>query len=206
MSTSPSPCRRQLLRLAIAAAGSTGCLSHAHAAEPVPQPWPKQSATPALRLPRLDGNAWRLDEAVGKVVLLNFWATWCAPCREELPSLELLAHRHAEDGLAVMAINFRQGAGAVTRFVEAEGLSLPVLLDADGSAAKAWGARVLPTTVVIDRSGRAAFSVIGEIDWAGTQARGWLAPLLAAPPVPQSVPPSAPQSPPTPAAARPAPA
>lgn len=178
--------RRQLLRLAIAAAGSLGPLAGALAADAAQRPWPKQSATPALRLPTPAGSAWSLGDAAGAVVLINFWATWCAPCREELPSLELLAHRHAADGLTVVAVNFRQGAGTVARFVEAEGLSLTVLLDADGAAAKAWGARVLPTTVVIDRRGRAAFSVVGEIDWAGAQARVWLAPLLAEPPPPRS--------------------
>ena len=141
--------------------------------------WPRQRATPDFQLPRLDDSTWNLASAKGQPVLLNFWATWCEPCRTEMPSLEQLATRHQAQGLQVMAVNFREGEAAVRRFIAATGLRLPVLQDRDGAAAKAFDVRIFPSTVAIDRRGRAAFVVVGGFDWAGPLAQEWLAPLLA---------------------------
>jgi thiol-disulfide isomerase/thioredoxin len=145
---------------------------------PTPRPWPAGKATPGLSLPSVEGPLWSLASARGEVVVLNFWASWCEPCRSELPSLELLATRHAGDKLQVLTVNFRETDAAIDRFVQAQPLTLPILRDRDGGAAKDWGVRIFPTTVVVGRNGRAAFSVIGEVDWAGAAAKGWLAPLL----------------------------
>lgn len=111
-------------------------------------------------------------------MLLNFWASWCEPCRAEMPSLELLAERHIRDRVQVMAVNFRETDGAIRRFLAQTYCSLPILRDVDGAAARAWGVRVFPSTVVIGRDGRATFTVIGEFDWTGAEARAWIAPLL----------------------------
>jgi thiol-disulfide isomerase/thioredoxin len=143
-----------------------------------PKPWPKGQATPPLSLPLHDGGTWRLDQQRGKVVVLNFWASWCEPCRAEMPTLELLAERHAKAGLEVVAVNFRETDGALKRFLDQQPVSLPVARDSDGAAAKAWGVRVFPTTVVVKRDGQAAFSVIGEADWNAEPTRGWVAALL----------------------------
>lgn len=140
-------------------------------------PWPPKRPTPPLDLPQLDGPAWRLADARGQLVVLNFWASWCEPCRAELPSLELLSARLAPERGTVVTVNFKEGEGTVRRFVQQQGLTLPVLRDADGAAAKAWGVRVFPTTVLVARSGRAVASVVGELDWTGPQARQWLAAL-----------------------------
>lgn len=142
------------------------------------RPWPARQPTPALTLPSHEGPPWTLAQARGKPVLLNFWASWCEPCRSEMPSLELLAQRHEAQGLQVMAVNFRETDSAVKRFVESTQLSLPILRDADGAAARAFGVRVFPSTVGIDRHGRTLFVVVGEVDWLGAQARQWTAPLL----------------------------
>jgi thiol-disulfide isomerase/thioredoxin len=144
--------------------------------EAQPRPW--DGPTPPLALPRHDGGgAWELAAARGRVVVLNFWASWCEPCRTELPSLELLAQRHEAQGLLVVAVNFRETDAAIRRFMEQQPMTLPILRDADGGAAWAFGVRVFPTTVVIGRDGRAVFSVVGEVDWTGSAARDWLAPL-----------------------------
>jgi thiol-disulfide isomerase/thioredoxin len=140
--------------------------------------WPRALATPALELPTWEGPTWRLADARGQIVVVNFWASWCEPCRTELPSLELLAQRHVDDRLQVITVNHRETDAAVRRYLAAEPLTLPVLRDRDGAASRAWGARVFPTTVVIDRKGRAVFSVVGEIDWAGAAPRRWLRELL----------------------------
>lgn len=131
-----------------------------------------------MTLPGFESPAWSLAEAKGRPVLLNFWASWCEPCRAEMPSLELLAQRHEADGLLVLAVNHRETDAAIRRFLQAMPISLPIARDADGATSRSFGVRIFPTSVLIARDGRAAFSVIGELDWTGAQARQWIAPLL----------------------------
>jgi len=152
----------------------------AEAAEPSPlrQPWPAGRATPPLELPRHDGGRWRLADARGRVVLLNFWASWCEPCRTEIPSLELFAQREEHEGVVVMAVNHRETDAAIRRFLEQMPVSLPILRDADGAAARDWGIRVFPTTVLVGRDGLARFSIVGEVDWLAPKLSNLLGPLL----------------------------
>lgn len=140
--------------------------------------WPAGRPTPSLELPVWDGGRWSLARQRGQVVVANFWASWCEPCRAELPSLELLAQRLERERVQVVAVNFRETDAALRRFLDQNPLTLPVLRDGDGAAARDWQVRIYPTTVVIGRNGRAAFTVIGEVDWTGPVARQWLAPLL----------------------------
>ncbi len=169
-----SPTRRQWLT----AAASAACAWPLSAAGEALRPWPRGMATPALNLSTQDGAAWSLASARGRPVLLNFWASWCEPCRQEMPSLEQLAERRRAQGLVVMAVNFRETDGAVRRFLEATTFSLPVLRDRDGGAAKAFGVRIFPSTVLIDRRGRAKSVVVGGCDWSGPSADRWLATVL----------------------------
>jgi thiol-disulfide isomerase/thioredoxin len=140
--------------------------------------WPAGQATPALQLSDLDGKHWTLERLRGRAVLLNFWATWCEPCRAEMPSLQALAHRHDADGLTVVTVNYRESEPAIRRFLDTTRITLPVLLDRDGAAARAWTPQVFPSTVLIDRSGRPRRVVVGEVDWAGDEARRWIDELL----------------------------
>lgn len=171
--------RRQLLTasLGVAALALPGFAQ----AAPVVRPWPATRPTPALRLTDLDGRGWTLAALTGRPVLLNFWASWCEPCRAEMPSLEILAARHAKAGLAILSVNYRESPPTIRRFLESLPFALPILLDSDGDAASAWTPRVFPTTVLIDRSGAARSSVIGELDWVGAAARALVEPLLAHP-------------------------
>ena len=143
-----------------------------------PTPWPKHRATPALSLPGFEGPAFDLQQAQGQLVLLNFWASWCEPCRSEMPSLELLAQRLESQRATIVAVNYRETDAAVRRHLAQMPLTLPVVRDADGATARAFGVRIFPTTVAIGRDGKAAFSVVGEADWTGPEARRWIAPLL----------------------------
>ena len=157
---------------------ATSLVLPARAAAAQRRPWPKGRATPALELPTLDGEPWRLVAQRGRVVALNFWASWCEPCRTEMPSLELLAQRHERDGLEVLAINHKESVAAIRRFSERESISLQLLRDTDGLAARAFGVGIFPTTVLIGRDGRAAFSVVGEADWQASAERQWISALL----------------------------
>jgi thiol-disulfide isomerase/thioredoxin len=147
------------------------------------RPWPATRVVPKLALPRLEGGRFDLRELRGRPALINFWASWCAPCREEMPSLARLASARAGDGLVVIAINYRESAATVRRFLESLGAPLPavlpVLLDQSGEAAKAWTPRIFPTTVFIDRRGRPIGSLVGECDWDSTTALERVVPLLA---------------------------
>ncbi|RZS58341.1 TlpA disulfide reductase family protein [Sphaerotilus mobilis] len=181
----PTPDRRRLLHLgfALLTASTLPDAVPAAALETDPPgahrtPWPPALPTPTLELPTWEGPVWRLADARGQVVIINFWATWCEPCREELPSLELLAQRHVDDRVQVITVNHRETDATLRRYLAADPLTLPVLRDRDGAASRAWTARVFPTTVVVDRQGRAAFSVIGELDWAGSAPRRWLRDML----------------------------
>ena len=120
----------------------------------------------------------RLDDFKGRVLLLNFWATWCPPCRAELPSLQALPEWFGEDKVAVLALNFRESGRTARRFLSASGIQVPVALDPSGDIAKAWGVRAFPTTVLIDRRGQARQVVQGEVDWLSAPALAWVERLL----------------------------
>jgi thiol-disulfide isomerase/thioredoxin len=140
--------------------------------------WPRKRATPSIELLCSTGSTWRLQSEKGRPLVLNFWASWCGPCREEMPSLQALAERHRTEGLRVMAVNFREADAAVHKFVEETSLDLPVLLDRDGAAAKAFDIHVFPSTVIVGRSGRVSSVVIGASDWMRSPAHDWVRAVL----------------------------
>jgi thiol-disulfide isomerase/thioredoxin len=126
------------------------------------------------------GKTWRLTDLGGRAVLLNFWASWCEPCRAEMPTLQQVADLYGPDKLLVLAINFKEPAARALKFAASTGLSLPILLDADGQAARRWGVKVFPTTLLLDRRGRPRQRVQGEVDWTGSAAEQLIAGLLKA--------------------------
>lgn len=108
-------------------------------------------------------------ELRGQGVVLNFWATWCVPCVAEMPALDELARLLGPERVTVLALSSdRGGAAAVERFYKERGIrSLPILLDPRGDAARAFGSRGIPTTVVVDRQGMERGRLEGAADWAG---------------------------------------
>lgn len=171
----PTVSRRALMSLALLAGGPL-----AARAASVVKPWPPGQRVPPLVLDDLDGRSVRLADLRGKVVVVNFWATWCEPCRAEMPSLAQLAARHPADQLMVLAVNYQEMVPRVRRFMEAVPMPFPVLLDRDGAAAKSWTRRIFPTSVVVDATGQPRHVVTGEYDWAGADAARLIEPLLRA--------------------------
>ena len=101
----------------------------------------------------------------GKVVFLNFWATWCGPCRSEMPSMEALYRRYKDRGLEILAVNSMEREQDVLAFMKNYELSFPALLDTDGKVGSSYAVRAIPTTYLIDRNGMIVTGLTGTIDW-----------------------------------------
>ena len=134
------------------------------------KPW-SGGATPPLALADAEGRSYRLDEYRGKVVLVNFWATWCEPCREEMPSMNRLRASLAGRPFEVLAVNLAESESRIRRFIEQVPLEFPVLMDRDSGAAKAWQARLLPVSFLVGPDGRIRYTVVGGIDWTEERVR-----------------------------------
>lgn len=129
-------------------------------------------AVPDVAFAAPDGSDRRLADWRGEVVVLNFWATWCAPCRAEMPSLDALAAAHEGRGVAVLAVaTGRNPPEAIARFYAEAGIArLPVLTDRGSALARAMGVMGLPATILIDREGREVGRIVGEADWNAPEA------------------------------------
>ncbi len=143
--------------------------------------WPASQPLPPIVAPDLQGRPWRLADLRGRAVLLNFWASWCEPCRAEMPTLQVLADLYGPEQLAVLALNFKEAPATVARFVQRTGLRLPVLLDHDGAIARACAVKVFPSTLLIAADGRARQRLRGELDWTGAEAERLVQGLFATP-------------------------
>ena len=135
-----------------------------------PQPAMEGKAAPDFNVRDLAGKETRLSELKGKVVLVNFWATWCPPCREEVPSMAVLNRLMADKPFRMLAISIDQGGkAAVEAFFKQANTSLPAYLDIDGAIGKTYGITGVPETFVIDRKGVIIKKVIGPLDWSGPE-------------------------------------
>jgi len=174
--------------MVLALAGALGApAERATAAPPDPpasllvQPFADPVPLPAVALTDLEGRTLGAAELRGKLVLLNFWATWCVPCRAEMPALDVLYRANRERGFVVLAVNFKESAPDVRRFVQAANVSFPIALDLDGSASGALGVRGLPVSFLLDAEGKLLWKAIGSRAWAGPDAQVYLDRLLPRP-------------------------
>lgn len=124
------------------------------------------NGTPGLARPDLAGRTVDLKDLRGRVVLVNFWATWCDPCREEMPSFERLRAKLDGKPFEVITVNYGEGVAKINEFMRRHRLSLTVLLDPDKEAAAAWKAGGLPMTFLVDAQGKVRYSAFGECDWS----------------------------------------
>jgi peroxiredoxin len=125
-----------------------------------------------------DGKTLRLSDFRGKVVFVNFWATWCIPCRLEMPAMERLYREFKSRGFVVLAVNVQEGSGPVRAFVRELKLTFPVVLDPKGTAAMAYVVRGLPATYLIDRNQIIVGRAIGPREWDSKDGREYIRALL----------------------------
>jgi thiol-disulfide isomerase/thioredoxin len=120
-------------------------------------------AAPGMALKDLDGQTVDLANLRGKVVLVNFWATWCPPCRREFPSMERLRQKLVKKPLVILAVNEGENVETIDQFTSTLDVwpQFPVLLDLEGDVMASWPVRGLPTTFVIDKHGHVAYRAIG---------------------------------------------
>jgi thiol-disulfide isomerase/thioredoxin len=126
---------------------------------------PQKPEAPALDLPDLAGMRHTIKAYRGKVVVVNFWATWCAPCRKEFPVLERAWKKLEQEGVVLLAVSLGDGRESGERFLRRLPVSFPVLLAPDQSIGTLWQLQGMPTTYVVDRNGRIYFGAIGEREW-----------------------------------------
>jgi len=133
-------------------------------------------AVPRLALSDLQGGPVSLDSYRGKVILINNWATWCPPCKAEMPELQAYYQNHAEQGFVIIAIESGEPAATVTGFVHQLGLTFPVWLDLDAAALNAFENMDLPSSYVVDQQGTLRMSWTGSVNEATLEK--YVTPLL----------------------------
>jgi thiol-disulfide isomerase/thioredoxin len=136
---------------------------------------------PALELTDMAGKLHRLPDYRGKVVLVNFWASWCEPCRAEMPSMQMLEQRlQSRHGraFAVLAVNHGENRARIAEFLKSQPLAFPVLQDPFGRAWQDWKPGLLPASYLIGRDGRVRYRVRGEIDWTAKEVETLVVRLL----------------------------
>ena len=176
----PSALPAWILTLLLAAGAGHALEPSRHGFDMVPfePPFP----APAFDARTLAGETATLERFRGRHVLLNFWATWCPPCLEEMPSMEALYRDFRDRGLVVVAISSdREGAAVVRPFIDRLGVSFPILLDPQRTVASRYGAGSLPMTFLLDPRGRVLAAARGERDWNSPQARSVIDELLPRP-------------------------
>lgn len=129
------------------------------------QPYPGNIIAPELQLEDIDGDRHDLQDYRGKVVVLNFWATWCPPCVEEIPSLGRLQRAFSEEDLVVLSVDIGESKDEVEAFLQKVPADFPVLLNPDGSNVKQWNIVAFPTTFVIDKNGTIKLAYFGGLEW-----------------------------------------
>ncbi len=126
---------------------------------------PDPPPAPDFALADIDGNVFRLSEYRGRVLVINFWATWCLPCRDEMPSMQRAWEQLEAEGILLLGINVGEDEDTIFQFTADYPVDFPLLLDRDSRVIGAWAVRGLPTTFVVGPAGRIVFRAIGSREW-----------------------------------------
>jgi thiol-disulfide isomerase/thioredoxin len=174
--------RRRLLQTGLSLAALPGW---AHAANEAPlktatgPDWAAWTGpTPPLVLPDLGGREQKLSAWRGSVVIVSFWATWCEPCRDEIPLLSTMAKRHREEGLRLVAVNVGEPPAKISAFLKKTPVTGTVLHDRNSTASKKWEAAALPANYLVDRAGTIRYWHLGELDWKSHSVGGVVTRML----------------------------
>ncbi len=135
-------------------------------------------APQALSLHDLGGKLLDLKSLKGQVVLINFWATWCEPCRDEMPAMNRLQQMLGARGLKVIAVNLGESRPRIEQFLRTTSVDFQVLRDDDSAVSKAWRVRVLPASFLVDRNGMLRYQLVGEAKWDDPQLQAPILELL----------------------------
>ena len=170
--------RKILFLLLMMAAGTI------HAATPLLKatliPEAERPAAPAFEIENLRGGNASLADYKGKLVLLNFWATWCIPCTEEMPGMETLWQDYKAQGLEIVAVSVDEGSrGRIKNFTKMFGINFPILLDPESEVSDLYEVSGVPTSFLIDRNGKLIARIVGTEDWLSDDALRLVQELLA---------------------------
>lgn len=133
--------------------------------QPILTAFKERPNAPDFILKDMDGNNYKLSEQKGKVIVLNFWATWCPPCRKEMPSMESAWSKMKEDDILMWAVNTGETENEVFAFSAEYEVNFPLLLDETQATMYRYAVSAMPTTYIIDKQGKVAYYAIGERKW-----------------------------------------
>ncbi len=145
----------------------------------VTEPVSEGQTAPDFRFKDQYGKELSLSDFRGKVVLVNFWATWCSPCREEMPSMDALSHQMDREQLKILALSVDDSWDSVNEFMRQTKMTVPVYADFDKKISLQYGTLKFPETYIVDRKGKVALKVIGATDWTAPTMIAYLQKLLA---------------------------
>lgn len=144
--------------------------------------YPEDARPPDFIARTLDDRTLSLGDLRGRVVILNFWASWCLECRPELAVLQQLHRDFGPRGLVVVGVNAREASATARRYADSLGLTFPLVLDPDGKVNALYGVIGLPTTFLLGRDGRAVALAVGPREWASAPGHAIIEAMLAEPP------------------------
>ena len=145
------------------------------------EPYEGSLNQPGIRLQDLDHRLHSLVDYRDKVILVNFWASWCIPCVTEMPGMQRLADTLTDQPFEILAVNVSDTENRIREFIKRMDLHLTVLMDRDSKVFEAWQGKVLPASFLLDRSGRIRYQVIGPLEWDSEEAGNIIEELLQHP-------------------------
>ncbi|MBF0444280.1 MAG: TlpA family protein disulfide reductase [Magnetococcales bacterium] len=132
---------------------------------PILHPISKAKKAPDLLLKDLEGKTHNISDYHGKVVLVNFWATWCPPCRDEMPSMQRVWDKLKDKGFVILAVDVGEDAENIIPFIMEHDIEFPILLDKSDKTARAWRVRGMPTSFLVDKQGNIVYQALGGREW-----------------------------------------